>query len=198
MQRATLLLPLVLLALGAAACSGSRAATRPASDPAADPSTVAAPSPAASPEASTPEPFLAVPACSADAECGAGSRCEAGACQEARCELTVHFGFDEVILRKEARDALASGADCIRARGWSAIRVEGHADERGTNEYNLHLGQRRAESVARYLTNLGLGARAEAVSFGEEVPAVEGDDEAAWARNRRAEVRDAAVPAASR
>jgi peptidoglycan-associated lipoprotein len=69
--------------------------------------------------------------------------------------------------------------------------VEGHTDERGGREYNLALGQKRAEAVVRSLTLLGAGdAQLEAVSFGEERPAAQGSDEAAWAKNRRAELKD--------
>ena len=69
--------------------------------------------------------------------------------------------------------------------------VEGHTDERGGREYNLALGQKRAEAVVRSLTLLGVGdQQLEAVSFGEERPAAQGSDEAAWARNRRAELKD--------
>jgi peptidoglycan-associated lipoprotein len=69
--------------------------------------------------------------------------------------------------------------------------IEGHTDERGGSEYNLALGQKRAESVAKLLALLGATeAQIEAVSFGKERPAVDGHDEATWARNRRAEVKD--------
>ena len=69
--------------------------------------------------------------------------------------------------------------------------VEGHTDERGGREYNLALGQKRAEAVAKSLTLLGVPeSRIEAVSFGEERPAVAGSDESAWSRNRRAELKD--------
>jgi peptidoglycan-associated lipoprotein len=70
------------------------------------------------------------------------------------------------------------------------VTIEGHCDERGTNEYNQHLGQRRAESVRRYLVNLGLAEGSlEAVSFGEEQPACTESTEACWAQNRRAELK---------
>ena len=69
--------------------------------------------------------------------------------------------------------------------------VEGHTDDRGGREYNLALGQKRAESVVRSLTLLGVpDTQLEAVSFGKERPAVQGSDEAAWAKNRRAELKD--------
>ena len=71
------------------------------------------------------------------------------------------------------------------------MSLQGHADERGGREYNLALGQKRAEAVARALELLGVNpAQIEAVSFGEERPAVEGRDEAAWAKNRRVELKD--------
>jgi peptidoglycan-associated lipoprotein len=131
--------------------------------------------------------------CRADADCGAGNHCSpAGTCAEgARCDLTVHFEYDESQLSSEARDALASAAECIRARKWASVRIEGHSDERGTTEYNLHLGQRRAESVQRYLKNLGLAIPMDAVTYGEEMPVSSGSGEAQWAQNRRAEVRSA-------
>ena len=69
------------------------------------------------------------------------------------------------------------------------VTVEGHTDDRGSSEYNLALGQRRAEAVVRSLTLVGAdAAQLEAVSFGKERPAVQGEDEAAWAKNRRAEL----------
>jgi peptidoglycan-associated lipoprotein len=71
------------------------------------------------------------------------------------------------------------------------VSIEGHTDERGGREYNLALGQKRAESVAKALTLLGVADnQVEPVSFGKERPAAQGSDEAAWARNRRAEIKD--------
>ena len=87
----------------------------------------------------------------------------------------------------ESRTALSAGGGAAAAGGGTA----GHTDERGGREYNLALGQKRAEAVVRSLELLGAGAQQlEAVSFGEERPAVQGSDEAAWARNRRAELKD--------
>ncbi|HET7230660.1 MAG TPA: OmpA family protein, partial [Longimicrobium sp.] len=76
----------------------------------------------------------------------------------------------------------------LRSNPGVRIRIEGHADQRGSTEYNLALGQRRAEAVRAYLVNLGIdGSRLATTSYGKERPLVEGDDEDAWARNRRAE-----------
>jgi peptidoglycan-associated lipoprotein len=103
------------------------------------------------------------------------------------CELqTVYFEFDDAGLKNEAREVLASNAACIEQRGLTGVRLEGHADERGSTEYNLSLGQRRAESVRQYLENLGLdGSSLRTVSYGEEQPEDRGHGESSWSRNRR-------------
>jgi len=103
-----------------------------------------------------------------------------------RCtDATVYFDTNRDQLTADARSTLDADADCYTALT-SGIRLEGHADERGTTDYNLALGQRRAESVKRYLTGKGVPAtRLEAVSYGEERPANTGHTEAAWSQNRR-------------
>jgi peptidoglycan-associated lipoprotein len=102
---------------------------------------------------------------------------------------TVYFDFDKSDLRQDTLDVLANNALLLLNKVADAkIRVEGHCDERGTDEYNLALGDRRAKSVANHLIKLGVAAdRIATISFGEERPAVEGNDEAAWSKNRRAE-----------
>jgi len=101
----------------------------------------------------------------------------------------VAFEFNEAGLTDAARDSIASAARCIEARGLSAVRLEGHADERGSTEYNLSLGQRRAESVRNYLVGLGVSeSKLRTLSYGEERPADRGHDEYAWAKNRRVEL----------
>ena len=100
----------------------------------------------------------------------------------------VYFAFDAALLDQAARDELAAAADYL-GRGAARIRVEGHTDDRGTTEYNLALGQQRADAVAAYLRGLGVrAARIDTITYGEERPAEVGDDEAAWTRNRRAEL----------
>ena len=104
------------------------------------------------------------------------------------CTLTeVRFEFNEVGLTDESRDALAEAGRCMEARGLVAVRLEGHADERGSTEYNLSLGQRRAESVRNYLIGLGVTGKLTTLSYGEERPSDGGHDEYAWAKNRRVE-----------
>jgi len=103
----------------------------------------------------------------------------------------VYFDFDSFVIKDEFKPVVEGHARAMVANKQRRMVVEGHADDRGSREYNLALGQKRAESVVRSLSLLGVGpAQVEAVSFGEERPAVQGSDEAAWAKNRRAELKD--------
>ena len=103
----------------------------------------------------------------------------------------VYFDFDSFVVRDDGRPVVEAHARLLNANRSRKMIVEGHTDERGGREYNLALGQKRAEAVVRSLTLLGAGdAQLEAVSFGEERPAEQGSDEAAWAKNRRAELKD--------
>lgn len=155
-------------------------------------------------------------ACRSDAQCGANNRCRAGACVPFECSTDedcsgnricvenlceepprppdcatgpVRFGFNESSLSSESRENLQALADCVlKTQPDASITIEGHADERGTEEYNLALGERRANAVKKYLVNLGLRAdRLRTVSYGEERPLNPGSYESAWAQNRRAE-----------
>jgi peptidoglycan-associated lipoprotein len=100
----------------------------------------------------------------------------------------LYFEYDSDRLNSEAEERLRTKASILRANPSIEIRVEGHADERGSTEYNLALGQRRAEAVRTFLAGYGITAnRVRTISYGKERPAVEGSSEAAWARNRRAE-----------
>jgi peptidoglycan-associated lipoprotein len=101
----------------------------------------------------------------------------------------VYFDFDSFAVKDEARPTLDAHAKLLSADRKKKIAIEGHTDERGGREYNLALGQKRAEAVAKSLTLLGANEnQLESVSFGKERPAVQGNDEAAWAKNRRAEL----------
>ena len=106
-----------------------------------------------------------------------------------RCRsITIRFGFDSSVLDAGTRASVEEAASCLRG-STDFVRVEGHCDDRGTTEYNLALGQRRADAVARYLVGLGVSpSRVQAVSFGEERPVNQGSGDAAWAENRRAEI----------
>ncbi|MEP7282682.1 MAG: OmpA family protein [Rubrivivax sp.] len=103
---------------------------------------------------------------------------------------TFYFDYDSFVVRDEYRPAAEGYAKLLRSAGERKLALEGHADERGGREYNLALGQKRAEAVVRTLELLGVNAaQVEAVSFGEERPAVDGHDESAYAKNRRVEIR---------
>jgi peptidoglycan-associated lipoprotein len=101
----------------------------------------------------------------------------------------IYFDFDSYVVKDEYRGTIDSYAKALAADRKKHLSVEGHTDERGGREYNLALGQKRAEAVVKSLALLGAGAsQVEAVSFGKERPAAQGSDEAAWAKNRRAEL----------
>ena len=103
----------------------------------------------------------------------------------------VYFDYDSFVIKDEYRGLIETNAKRLAANKAQRITVEGHTDERGGSEYNLALGQKRAESVVKALGLLGVtDAQLEAVSFGKERPAAQGSDEAAWAKNRRAELKD--------
>ena len=99
---------------------------------------------------------------------------------------TVYFDYDQADIRDDARSALRGNADRLNAGGLGVVTIEGHCDERGSTEYNLALGERRANAVKRYLVDLGVPSNTlRTVSFGEDRPAVQGHDESAWRYNRR-------------
>jgi peptidoglycan-associated lipoprotein len=101
----------------------------------------------------------------------------------------VYFDFDSYVVKDDYRPVIEANGKALAADRKRHVTVEGHTDDRGSSEYNLALGQRRAEAVVRSLTLIGAEpAQLEAVSFGKERPAVQGEDEAAWAKNRRAEL----------
>jgi len=98
----------------------------------------------------------------------------------------VFFGFDKFDLTPEATATLDRQANWLKTYKSVTITLEGHADERGTREYNLALGERRANSVKNYLTAMGVeAARVQTISYGKERPQVVGSNEAAWTQNRR-------------
>lgn len=110
--------------------------------------------------------------------------------QPAALARIVYFDYDSFEINPEFNATLEANARYLKANPSRKVGLEGHTDERGGREYNLALGQKRAEAVRRSLTMLGVSdGQMEAVSFGEEKPAVMGMDEAAYAKNRRVELR---------
>jgi len=123
----------------------------------------------------------------AEAEARA-TRERAAAAARATLEELVFFDYDKSDIREDAAAVLRRKADVLRASPQVQIRVQGHADERGSTEYNLALGNRRAESVRQFLVGFGLAdSRFSIISYGEEQPLEVASNEAAWARNRRAQ-----------
>ena len=149
------------------------------------------------------------PQCQADADCPSGQRCENDRCVAppkpagegegagaqgkvpAECQdtggFTIRFGFDQSTLTADSQSSLQKLADCLKRAPAKKVLVSGHADERGTTQYNIALGARRAEAARKYLSDLGSGAKLDTVSFGKEKPLCTESNEECWARNRRDE-----------
>lgn len=102
----------------------------------------------------------------------------------------IYFEFDKSDLSDQSRQILAEKAELLKAHPVLTLVIEGHCDERGTNEYNMALGERRARAAYEYLVMMGVDSgRLTIISYGEEYPAVPGSDEEAWAKNRRDEFK---------
>jgi len=101
---------------------------------------------------------------------------------------TIHFDYDKAEIKPEDRENLANNAETIKAHPTVHVVIEGHCDERGTDEYNLALGERRARTAKKYLVSLGVNeSNLSTMSYGVEKPVDPGHNEEAWAKNRRAE-----------
>jgi peptidoglycan-associated lipoprotein len=140
----------------------------------------------AAPTGATPTPLMRPPTVGGGAGAAAGT-----AVLAAPRERIVFFDFDSFVIKDDFKGLLDGHAKALSGDRGRHLVIEGHTDERGGREYNLALGQKRAEAVVKSLTLLGAQAQQlEATSFGEERPLAQGSDEAAWARNRRAELKD--------
>jgi peptidoglycan-associated lipoprotein len=176
MAKASLSLPLiVVLAVTVSACATKKKDLPPPPPPAAAVTPEAGPLPS---ETGAPPPAKVgnanVPGSAADFVAQSGSD-------------YVLFGYDSYELDDEARTTLGKQAEWLARYPSVRVTIEGHADERGTREYNLALGDRRATAAKNFLAAQGVDtSRMTTISYGKERPAVEGSDEAAWARNRRA------------
>jgi len=165
----------ILAAAILSACAANPKSVKSSTD-VIDGAAATTPAPAAAP-APAPEPAAApAPA-------------PAPAAAEACALVRVRFAFDSAQLDADATRLLRDDAECLSKRGATALLIEGHCDERGTAQYNIALGARRADAVKRYLTSLGVKAAIDSVSFGKELPLASGSEDAAWAQNRRAEMR---------
>jgi peptidoglycan-associated lipoprotein len=131
----------------------------------------------------------ASPATPGAAPSGGMSGTRAGGDAAAPSARSVYYDFDKSDLRSGDRGLVEANAQYLARHSDVKVRVEGNADERGSKEYNLALGQRRAEGVAKAMELLGVSdKRIEAVSYGEEKPKAKGHDEQAWAQNRRSDI----------
>jgi peptidoglycan-associated lipoprotein len=115
-------------------------------------------------------------------------RAAAAAAKEAVESEKIYFDYDSSELKSEAQDILTRKATWLKANGNYKLKIEGNCDERGSTEYNLALGSRRAEAAAKFINALGISEdRLTTISYGEDRPAVDGNDESAWSQNRRDE-----------
>ena len=154
------------------------------------PNTAANAAPAAQPTASAK-----TNTCSTDLDCTDKQLCIRGRCEDisaglAECShVRIHFPLNSSEMDPAETPALQRSARCLKADSTLHVTIEGNADERGTEEYNLALGDRRATTVAKYLESLGSSqAQLKTVSYGKENPLCSEHDEACWAKNRRAEL----------
>lgn len=121
------------------------------------------------------------------ASAASASSAQSSSLQQAALQ-NIYFGFDSYVLSSESRNVLQS--DFKALAGSPSIQIEGHCDERGSSEYNLALGEKRATAAQNYLVTLGYPAsKVKIISYGKEKPAAQGHDEDAWAKNRRAEFK---------
>ncbi|WP_342399046.1 peptidoglycan-associated lipoprotein Pal [Roseateles subflavus] len=164
----------VLVAAGLAACSSTKLEEpAPVVTPPAQPPVV---------QKETPPPVTKVNTVDLDSELLNAANAKG---------RTVFFDFDSFVVKGEYTPLIEAHAKRLKNNAKVKLSLEGHADERGGREYNLALGQKRAEAVAQSMSLLGVAAgQAEPVSFGKERPAVEGHNEEAWAKNRRVELKD--------
>jgi peptidoglycan-associated lipoprotein len=172
-----------------AACSSTPTTTATTPVETRTPVTAVAPKPAtpATPSGTAQSAVQTVDLAAQNAAAAAASA-RAAAASAARI---VYFDFDSYVIKDEFKPTIDVFARLLSTNKSQKLIVEGHADERGGREYNLALGQKRAEAVAKSLAVLGAGdAQVEAVSFGEERPVDTAKTEAAWAKNRRAELKD--------
>ncbi|MBL8919119.1 MAG: OmpA family protein [Myxococcaceae bacterium] len=184
-------LVIVVLAVAAAACVHTPKVEPVTAAPPPKVEVVTPPTPAVVTQAS----------CAADSECRNGFLCVRSLCVAITPELAecatvrVHFDFNEALVRPDDEVVLQRMARCLRADVKLRVTIEGHADERGTEEYNLVLGNQRAYGVERYLDTLGVSrSQLASVSYGYERPLCTEHDEACWSKNRRVALKPTRAP----
>jgi peptidoglycan-associated lipoprotein len=136
--------------------------------------------------------------CASDRDCGPDQKCQNGKCStreaaapavSGECsdpeKFTIHFGFDQSNLTGESQQSLQKLADCLKSSPAKRVVIAGNCDDRGTAQYNIALGNRRADAARKYLSDLGVQAKVETVSYGKEKPVCSEQNEGCWAKNRR-------------
>jgi peptidoglycan-associated lipoprotein len=177
----------VALAITCVAVSACKSKPAPPPAPVAAPPAQVAP-PSAPPRVNQDSIDRANRERAAAAERGRLAAAEAAARARATMGQQIYFDFDKDDIRDDQRATLDAKVPILDANPNAHIRIGGHCDDRGSDEYNLALGQRRSASAKRYLVSRGIAeSRIETVSFGKERPAVQGENEDAWAKNRRDE-----------
>jgi len=180
------LLPVVLASLLAVSLFVAACAKRPALVGSA------APAPTAAAVTTPPAPVEAAPAASPPAPVAAAPVAPPPPKEfQARTELrAIHFDFDKYAIRPGDAKILDANAEWLKSNPDSLLLIEGHCDERGTNEYNMALGDRRAKATMNYLLAQGVqSARISTISYGEERPLCTEHNESCWSQNRRAELK---------
>jgi peptidoglycan-associated lipoprotein len=167
-------------------CPKKKPATTPAADLDVETTTVAPPTPTVAEEVTEPEtPTMADQ--TEDPLMGSDMQAINEELQRRGFSPDIYFDYDESSLTDESRDRLARNADLLKSQPQFLVTIEGHADSRGTNEYNLALGERRANAVRDYLTSLGVaGERLRTISYGEERGVCTEESDDCWSQNRRA------------
>jgi peptidoglycan-associated lipoprotein len=189
--RSTLLVTAAILALVSTGCARRPALTQAAAPPPTAPVAPApAPAPAPPPVAAAPPPPAPAPA-PPPVAAAPPPPAPAPAAPPAPAPDPklgdIHFDFDKAVLRPDAVKVLEASADWLKSNGGRAVTIEGHCDERGTEAYNLALGERRAKAAMDFLVSRGVGAnRISTISYGEQRPQCQDKNEACWSRNRRA------------
>ena len=151
----------------------------------------ATPRSAGAQSAGTPQSSVATVNLAGGTATGGAANAAAAALLALPSQRVVYFDFDSFAIKDDFKPLLDGYARVLSANKAKKLMIEGHTDERGGREYNLALGQKRAAAVVSSLKLLGVNeGQVEAVSFGEERPSAQGTDEAAWAKNRRAELKD--------
>lgn len=181
-----------MLTLALAACSNPPKVEAPATAPAASTSAATAPAAPATPAAAQAAPESRVAAVDLGATKPGASTAAAhlDPASPISRQRSIYFDFDQFVIRTEDRPVVEAHGKYLASARTLKVSIEGNADERGSREYNLALGQKRAQAVVQSLKLLGANdEQLEAVSYGEERPKATGHDEAAWAENRRADIR---------